>query len=393
MFKSNGRFVRRVASFAVMALGTALLLQSGASAATPVGLGTATSFGVLAGAGITNTGATTIVGDAGTFPTLAETGFYGPAPDFVTFLGGGVDHAGDEVTQLAKSDLVTAYLDAAGRLPETSHAVELGGDTLTPGIYSNGTFGLTNVLTLDFQNDLTASFVFKTASTLITASNSSVVMINADANAACRITWKVGSSATFGTGTQFKGDVLVKDDITANTGATFVGRLLARDGAVTLDTNTIDRGSCAALAVATTTTTTAGNDDDDNDRGGSTRSAVSSTTTSTTSTTSTTTTSTTSTTAVPTSTTAPTAVPDAVSSAAPPTVVSAGSAPPLQVEPGPGGSEPSPPGGDTPDVPELPRTGSGTRSMTLVGAALITAGAMTLLMERRHRVVALASTR
>jgi len=371
MVKHKVRLVRRAAPIAVMALGLSLLLQTAAGAApTPVGLGTATSFGVLAGAGITNTGPTTIAGDAGTFPTPSETGFNGPAPDFVTFLGG-IDHAGDAVTQGAKSDLLTAYDDAAGRLPVVSHAVELGGDTLTPGVYGNGTFGLTGTLTLDFQNDLTASFVFKTASTLITAVNSNIVMINADANAACRITWKVGSSATFDTGTQFKGDVLVKDSITANTGARFIGRLLARDGAVTLDTNTIDRGSCAALAASPTTTTAA--------IGGST-----STTNPTTSTTATR--PTTSTTSPSTSTTATTGVAASAPSATPPTAQSSPVAPPRGTgRSGPGRPVSPPLAARPPNVPGLPRTGDDTHSMAMFGAALVIVGALLLAVERRRR--------
>jgi LPXTG-motif cell wall-anchored protein len=393
MFKFNDRFVRRAAPLAVIALGMSLLMQSAASAApTPVGLGTATSFGILAGAGITNTGPTTITGDTGTFPTPSETGFYGPAPDSVTFLGGGVDHAADAVTQEAKADLLTAYNDAAGRLPVVAHAVELGGDTLTPGVYSNGTFGLTGTLTLDFQNDVTASFIFKTASTLITAVDSSVVMVNADANAACRITWKIGSSATFNTGTQFKGDVLVKDSITANTGATFIGRLLARDGAVTLDTNTIDRGNCVAVAATTTTTTTSANG---NNSGGS--PATTATPTSTTSTTSTpNTTATTPTTVVSeraSMATPPTVVPDIASSATPPTADSSSVAPPRRTgRAGPGRPVPLPPTPGNPNVPDLPRTGGNTSSMAMFGAALMLAGSLMLMFERRRRFVPIHSS-
>ena len=380
MFKRNGLLARRATGLAVVAIGAAMLVQAPAGAEpTPVGLGTATSFAVLAGAGITNTGATGITGDAGTYPTPAETGFNGPPPDQVTFFGAGVDHAGDAVTQGAKADLLIAFDDAAGRLPEIAHAVELGGDNLTPGVYSNGTFGLTGVLTLDFQNDLTASFIFKTATTLITAVGSSIVLVNADPAAACRITWKVGSSATFGTGTQFIGDVLVKDDITATTGATFIGRLLARDGAVTLDTNTIDRGGCATLAAAPTTTTTA------TGVGGiGSQVAPTSTTTSSTSTTSTTTTSTTSTTAT---TAPPTVIPDdGASPGSPPVDDASSTGAPVPAGPsGPSGPVPSPPGSGTPSVPQLPLTGTETGPLAILGVALVAAGTLALLSGRRVR--------
>jgi type VI secretion system secreted protein VgrG len=200
-------------------------------------LGTADSFAVLAGSGITNTGSTTITGDLGSFPTASETGL-----NTVTLHG--VDHGGDAVTQGAKQSLVTAYDDAAGRGPATSEPVELGGQTLLPGVYGNGTFGLTGTLTLNAQGDPNAEFVFQTASTLVTATDSRVMLINSAV--ACNVVWQIGSSATFGTGTQFIGDVLAHTSISAKSGAGFEGRLLARTGAVTLIHNTISRPSCAA---------------------------------------------------------------------------------------------------------------------------------------------------
>ena len=236
-----------VAAFAATSM---LLATAPAQAAQgPVGLGTADSFAVLAGSGITNTGPTTITGDMGTFPTPSETGF-----GSITLIG--TNHAGDAVTQGAKSDLVTAYDDAAGRSPESSLPVELGGKTLLAGVYTSGTFGLTGTLTLDAQGVVGAEFVFKTASTLITASNSRVRLING-ANP-CNVVWKIGSSATFNTGTRFVGDVIALTSITAQTAATFRGRLLARNGAVTLDTNTISRATCGVPGSAGTPTTTPG---------------------------------------------------------------------------------------------------------------------------------------
>jgi hypothetical protein len=221
---------------AIAAVTSILLGALPASAAQPpVGLGTAESFAVLAGSGITNTGPTTIKGDVGTFPTPSETGF-----GSITLTG--TNHADDAVAQGAKNDLVTAYNDAAGRLPVTSVPVELGGTTLLAGVYSSGTLGLTGTLTLDAQGDPDAEFIFLAASTLIAEAGSRVVLING-ANP-CRVVWKVGSSATFKTSSSFVGDVLAQISITANTAATFQGRLLARDGAVTLDTNTITGASC-----------------------------------------------------------------------------------------------------------------------------------------------------
>lgn len=236
-----------------------LFAASSASAAqAPVGLGAADAFAVLAGSGITNTGPTTITGDIGTFPTPSETGFGSTTVH-------GANHGGDAVTRQAKSDLVTAYLNAAGRKPVNTLPVELGGRALLPGVYASPTFGLTGTLTLNARGDANAQFVFQAESTLTTASGSRVRLVNGAQ--ACNVVWQVGSSATFGTGARFVGNVLALTSITATTGATFQGRLLARNGAVTLDTNTVTRGSCAVQrsgssgtpgSTATATTSPAG---------------------------------------------------------------------------------------------------------------------------------------
>ncbi|MDO8573716.1 MAG: ice-binding family protein [Candidatus Daviesbacteria bacterium] len=213
------------------------------AAQSRVGLGTADAFAVLAGSGITNTGATTISGDVGTFPTTTETGFAG----LVTF-SSGANHVGDAVTQGAKNDLVTAYNDAAGRTPVTTRATDLAGATLTAGVYDSAdtTFEITGggTLTLDGGGDANAVFIFKMGTTLITSSSSKVVLTNSAQ--ACNVYWQVGSSATLGTSTNFIGNILALTSITLNTSATVNGRVLARNGAVTMDTNTITRADCAA---------------------------------------------------------------------------------------------------------------------------------------------------
>ena len=228
---------------AIVAIGGS---SANASHVPQVGLGTADSFAVLAGSGITNTGSTVINGDIGSFPTTSITGF---PPGTVN----GTNHGGDAVTQGAKTDLVTAYNDAAGRTPVTTVPTELGGTTLTHGVYSaaSGTFGITGAVTLDAQGDASAVWVFKMASTLTTATSSSVVLIGGAQS--CHVFWQVGSSATLGGSTSFRGNILALTSITLVTNATVDGRVLARNGAVTLDTNTITKATCAAATPAPAT--------------------------------------------------------------------------------------------------------------------------------------------
>ncbi len=245
------RIRRSVLAVAVVAIVGLLGIGSAGAAEAPVGLGVATSFAILAGAGITNTGATTIDGDVGTYATTATTGFG-------TVVQTGVNHGGDAVTQQAKLDLVTGYNDAAGRGPVTAATpVDLAGQVLTPGVYRSGTIELSGTLTLDAQGDPNAVFVFQAASTLVTASASTVNVINTGGFGACNIYWQVGSSATLGSASNFVGSVLASDSISLDAGAVVAGRLLAQTGAVTLINNTITNTACAAVAPTTTTTTAA----------------------------------------------------------------------------------------------------------------------------------------
>jgi LPXTG-motif cell wall-anchored protein len=223
----------------VLALGAVVGSGANAAGAPTVALGTAASFAVLAGSGITNTGSSVINGDVGSYPPPPGVG--GFPPGLVT----GTNHGGDAVTQGAKTDLTTAYLDAAGRSPTTIIPTELGGTIVLPGFYGSaaGTFGITGNVTLDAQGDPNSVFVFQMASTLTTATGSSVSFIGGAQS--CNVFWQVGSSATLGGATHFKGTILALTSITLVTGATIDGRALARNGAVTLDTNTITPSPCA----------------------------------------------------------------------------------------------------------------------------------------------------
>ena len=231
------KIVNKKNAFVVLTVALSLGLAGIISAATAVNLSTADNFAVLAGSGITNTGSSVINGDIRSFPTTTITGF---PPGTVN----GTNHAGDAVTQGAKTDLVTAYNNAAGQTPVSTVPTELGGTTKTAGIYdsADGTFGITGTLTLDAQGDPNAVFIFKTASTLITAGSSNVVLANGVQ--ACNVFWQVGSSATLGTNSTFKGNILALTSSTLTTGANVEGRVLARNGAVTLDSNIITKATC-----------------------------------------------------------------------------------------------------------------------------------------------------
>lgn len=380
---SHARRSLRIAAPAVAAaLVLSFVLGSPAAAAQArVGLGTATSFSVLAGSGITNTGATTVNGNIGSFPTptIVE-GVPG-----ITYNNGAVNHGGNATTQGAKADLQTAYDDAGSRLPNIAQDAELGGEVLTEGVYQGGATGLTGDLTLNFQGSDTTQFIFKLTA-LTTASNSKVIIQNPGpaGNDACRVTWQISSSATFGTTTQFVGDVLAHTSITANNSATFSGRLLALNGAVTMDTNTINIGTCTQVAPTATTTTTIAVGS------GDVSFAFPTPTTSTTSTTSTTVRraaarpTTTSTTVAPTTTTA---VAPTTTSTVLPVAEAAIPDGPVSVAGGP-----SPPGVDLQVVPpsgspvsELPRTGSATLLLAILGASMVLLGSAVVRIEQRTR--------
>lgn len=198
----------------------------------------------MAGTTVTNTGTTTIGGDAGgnvgVSTGSAVTGLL-PAD-----ISNGDIHKNDAVAIQAQVDLVTAYNDAAGRTVTANMTdQDLGGKTLTSGVYKfDSEAGLTGTLTLDAENDPDAVFIFQIGSALTTASSSSVSLVNGARY--CRVFWQVGSSATLGTGSEFVGHLFALTSIAAQTKATIQGQLLARNGAVTLDNNVITNGVCAS---------------------------------------------------------------------------------------------------------------------------------------------------
>jgi len=238
------RWLERLASVILLiALFVAISFHAAFAAVAP-SLGTAGSFAVLGGQTVTNTGPTILNGDLGVFPGTAITGF---PPGTVV----GATHAGDTVAQIAQNDTTTAYNSLASQACNTTFGVptDLGGMTLVPGVYCfASSASLTGALTLNAQGDPNAVWVFKIGSTLITASNASVVVING--GQLCNVFWQVGSSATLGTGTTFVGNILALTSISMTTNATLSGRALARNGSVTLDSNVVSATTCAAASVS-----------------------------------------------------------------------------------------------------------------------------------------------
>jgi hypothetical protein len=218
-----------------------------AFAATQPRLGTALNFAAIAGSTITNTGPTVIKGNVALSPGSAITGF----PPGIS----AVRNIADANAVKAKTDLVTAFTDAASA-PSTSNLTgrNLGGLNLTAGVYSfSSSAQLTGKLTLSG----TGVFIFRIGSALTTATASAVLLRNGAQ--ACAVYWEVGSSATLGSATQFQGNLMALTSITMVTGANIItGRAMARNGALTLDTNQITppSGTCTAASTTRTTTST-----------------------------------------------------------------------------------------------------------------------------------------
>jgi hypothetical protein len=228
---------KRIRTGIVFAIAIMFMHHPAAADTNKVDLGSASSFAVLGGSGITVAGpvnSTVITGDIGTFPTTTITGLGNVVLN-------GTNHAGDGVTQTAKGDLTLSYMDAARRTPTTYYgaAYDLVGLTLTSGVYNGtGSFAITGALTLDAGGDPNAVWIFQMVSTLTTASGSQIILTNGAQ--AANVFWQCGSSATLGTDSYFAGTILALDSITLTTGATVDGRVLARNALVTLDNNTIN---------------------------------------------------------------------------------------------------------------------------------------------------------
>jgi hypothetical protein len=226
----------------IVAAGALALLAVPAGAlAAPVDLATADPFVVLAGTTVTNTGPSVLNGDLGVAPGKAITGFGLPA------VVNGATHEGDEVASQAQLDLTNAYNVAAGQPvapADDLSGTNLGNRKLGPGAYRYTSEALmTGALTLDAEGDPNAQFVFEIGSELTTESASSVILVNGASP--CNVYWQVGSSADIGTTTTFVGNLMALTSISLKNGATVDGRMLARNGQVSLINNVLTKPLCA----------------------------------------------------------------------------------------------------------------------------------------------------
>jgi hypothetical protein len=229
-------------SLALLALAPVLaVVLVSTTHANPAGvlLGAADSYAVLGGTTITNTGPTVINGDVGLNPGIALTGF---PPGTIH----GATHLHDAAAQKAKTDLASsAYADVAARPFTAKVPANLGGQSLSAGVYRTGSvpsLGLTGNLTLDGHGDPQAVFIFQVQSALITAPDSRVNLVNGAQ--ACNVYWQVGSSATLGARTAFKGNLMALASISLNDRVAVDGSLLARNGAVSMINDTVTRAHC-----------------------------------------------------------------------------------------------------------------------------------------------------
>jgi hypothetical protein len=211
-----------------------------AAQAAPVNLATVGPFVALGGSTVTNTGPSVLNGDLGVAPGTSLVGFGLPA------VVNGATHDNDAVAGQAQADLTAAYDVAAGQPVAPANdltGTNLGNRTLTAGAYRyTSSAQLTGPLTLDAQGDPNAQFVFEIAAELTTAPASSVVLVNGASP--CNVFWQVGSSATLDTTTAFQGNLMALTSISLNNGASVIGRVLARNGQISLINNVLDGSLC-----------------------------------------------------------------------------------------------------------------------------------------------------
>jgi len=238
----HSRFAKATVFVATISVSSLVLANSASAVPLRVDLGTASTFAVLAGQGITNSGATTADGTAGSdFGSEPAPSFTGES-DVTVGPGSTKFLAVVPQVELAQDDLTAAYLDAESRVSDAT-VLDITGMELVPGVYhSESEIQINGTVTLDGGGNPDAVFIFQAGSTL-TAEVGSVVELVGDAQA-CNVFWQVGSSAAIKTSSDFSGHVLALTTITVGTGTEINGSLLARNGEVTLLQNVFHNDEC-----------------------------------------------------------------------------------------------------------------------------------------------------
>lgn len=195
---------------------------------------------------VTNTGLTIINGNLDLSPGTAVTGF---PPGSVT---GTINTGNNPTAVTAQNNASAAYATLAGEASVPANNLsgqDLGTLVLTPGVYKfNTSAQLTGVLTLNNTANPNATYVFQIGTTLTTAGGSAVVFLGGTPDP--NVFWQVGTSATIGTGTAFDGNILADTSITLDSGAGLAdGSALALNGAVTLDTNSVNGAATVIPAI------------------------------------------------------------------------------------------------------------------------------------------------
>ena len=240
---------RRTALFGVLGSLLAYLLFSvgvPVQAASSLSLGGAANFGILSGAGTTNTGNSVLVGDLGNYPNGSYT-------NSGSLNLTGTNHFADSVTQAAQVDLQTAFTTANAQVTTGTIPLELGGQTLGPGVYkASGIepyYTMNGTLTFDAGGNSNAIFVIRGTRLTTTHDVAKVNLINGAQS--CNIYWSFITLATeasvnLGAGSTFRGSVLIDRSITVNPDVVITGRLLSTSGTVSTNNDYIYVPTCSS---------------------------------------------------------------------------------------------------------------------------------------------------
>ena len=221
MFKS----INKVSSFFLCA--ALAVCPVVAQSLKPVYLGSASTFAVLGGTGVTNTGNSVITGDLGVWPGTSISGFL---PGIVV---GNLQN--NDITPHAQSSLTVAINDAAGRTGAFTPAnTDMSGLTLTPGLYRANTILLITGGKLYLKGD--GVYIFQIGTGLTVGDGTQIIL--EDGAQAANVFWQVGTKATLGSSVVFKGNIMAGTAITMKAGTTVVGKALAK-AEVTFISNTV----------------------------------------------------------------------------------------------------------------------------------------------------------